>query len=67
MYLYNTKELWNLQLALSELVLTLSREGGGYGNAQCASALVAIIPLLLLYVCVQKYFIEGINIGGGKE
>ena len=67
MYLYNTKELWNLQLALSELVLTLSREGGGYGNAQCASALVAIIPLLLLYVCVQKYFIEGINIRGGKE
>lgn len=67
MYLYRTKELWNLQLALSELVLTLSKEGGGYGNAQCASALVAIIPLLLLYVGVQKYFIEGINIGGGKE
>lgn len=67
MYLYNSKELWNLQLALSELVLTLGKEGGGYGNAQCASALVAIIPLLLLYVGVQKYFIEGINIGGGKE
>lgn len=67
MYLYNSKELWNLQLALSELVLTLGKEGGGYGNAQCASALVAIIPLLLFYVGVQKYFIEGINIGGGKE
>lgn len=67
LYLYKNKELWNLQLALSELVLMLSEEGGGYGNAQCASALMAIVPLLLLYVGVQKYFIEGINIGGGKE
>lgn len=67
MYLYRSKELWNLQLALSELIGTLQQEGGGYANAQCAAALVAILPLVLLYTGVQKYFIEGINIGGGKE
>ena len=67
LYLYPNKEMWSLQLALSELVSMVSQDGSGYANAQCASALIAMLPLILLYVFVQKYFIEGINIGGGKE
>lgn len=67
MYLYNDKELWNLQLTLSEMVSFVSQEGGGYNNAQCAVAIMGMLPLLVLYIFVQKYFIEGINIGGGKE
>lgn len=67
MYLYNDKALWNLQLTLSEMVSFVSQEGGGYNNAQCAVAIMGMIPLLVLYIFVQKYFIEGINIGGGKE
>lgn len=67
MYLYNDKALWNLQLTLSEMVSFVSQEGGGFNNAQCAVAIMGMIPLIVLYVFVQKYFIEGINIGGGKE
>ena len=67
LYLYPNKSMWTLQLALSELVSMVSQDGSGYANAQCASALLAMFPLILLYVFVQKYFIEGINIGGGKE
>ena len=67
LYLHPKKEMWTLQLALSELVSMVSQDGSGYANAQCASALIAMLPLILLYVLVQKYFIEGINIGGGKE
>ena len=66
MYLYNEKSLWNLQLALSELTGILS-EGNGYNNAKCAAAFISMLPLIILYVSMQKYFIEGINIGGGKE
>ena len=66
MYLYNDKSLWNLQLALSELTGMLS-EGNGYNNAKCAAAFISMLPLILLYFGMQKYFIEGINIGGGKE
>ena len=66
MYLYNEKSLWNLQLALSELTGMLS-EGNGYNNAKCAAAFISMLPLIILYVSMQKYFIEGINIGGGKE
>ena len=66
MYLYNEKSLWHLQLALSELTGMLS-EGNGYNNAKCAAAFISMLPLIILYVSMQKYFIEGINIGGGKE
>ena len=66
MYLYNDKSLWNLQLALSELTGMLS-EGNGYNNAKCAAAFISMLPLIILYICMQKYFIEVINIGGGKE
>ena len=67
MYLYKSESLWNLQLTLSEMVSFVSQEGGGYNNAQCAVAIMGLLPLLVLYIFVQKYFIEGINIGGGKE
>lgn len=66
MYLYNDKSLWNLQLALSELTGMLS-EGNGYNNARCAASFISMLPLIILYISMQKYFIEGINIGGGKE
>ena len=66
MYLYNEKSLRNLQLALSELTGML-KEGNGYNNAKCAAAFISMLPLIFLYIGMQKYFIEGINIGGGKE
>ena len=66
MYLYNDKSFWNLQLALSELTGMLS-EGNGYNNARCAASFISMLPLIILYISMQKYFIEGINIGGGKE
>ena len=67
MYLYRDKSMWNLQLALSELVKIGSQSEGGYVNMQCAASIMALLPLVALYVGVQKYFIEGITIGGGKE
>lgn len=67
MYLYRDKGMWNLQLALSELVKIGSQSEGGYVNMQCAASIMALLPLVALYVGVQKYFIEGITIGGGKE
>ena len=67
MYLYRDKSMWSLQLALSELVKIGSQSEGGYVNMQCAASIMALLPLVALYVGVQKYFIEGITIGGGKE
>lgn len=67
LYLNGQKELWPLQLALPKIVAYMSRSGGGYTNVQCGAAVISIIPMLVLYLCTQKYFLEGIAVGGGKE
>lgn len=36
-------------------------------NVICAAAVVGILPLVIIYAFMQKLFIEGIAVGGGKE
>lgn len=64
-YLASERELWTLQLALQQLVAYISGSGG-YTNAQCAAALMSMLPLIILYCFVQKFFIEGITVGSVK-
>lgn len=61
LYLSNLPELAPLQLALSLFQ-------GGYGNpaVQCASALIALLPLLIIYCFAQKFFTQGIAMSGLK-
>lgn len=66
LYLVGNKSMWTLQLSMSQIVSFVGSEGG-YKNVQCASALVGLLPMLLLYCFVQKFFIAGIAVGGGKE
>lgn len=62
LYLYDDPNKYTLQLALSEL------RGFSSSNAvMCATAVVALVPLLILYVFMQRLFIDGIAVGGGKE
>lgn len=60
------ESLWTLQLSLNNLISYLSKGDGGY-NVKCALTLMAMIPLIVVYVVCQKYFIEGLAFGGGKE
>lgn len=64
-YLMNEKSLWTLQLALNQVVSYIVGPGG-YENAQCAAALIALLPLIVLYCFVQKFFIQGITAGSVK-
>ena len=61
LYLSNLPELAPLQLALSLFQ-------GGYGNpaVRCAAALIALLPLLIIYCFAQKYFTQGIAMSGLK-
>lgn len=36
-------------------------------NVQSAAIMIAVIPLLILYPFMQKYFIKGIMVGSVKE
>lgn len=60
--------LWTLQLSLTE-ILNYSTAGmaGGAAPLKCAAALIALIPLIILYVFCQRYFIEGVSFGGGRD
>lgn len=60
------ESLWTLQLSLNNLIAYLSKGDGGY-NVKCALTLIAMIPLIAVYIACQKYFIEGLSFGGGKE
>lgn len=63
LYLMSQKQLWPLQLALQQITAYI---GERYTNAQCAAALISMLPLLILYAFVQKFFIEGITSGSVK-
>jgi len=67
MYLNDNDELWTLQLSLQQLIAYLSTSEEGDYNFQCATALMSMLPLVALYIGCQKFFIEGISFGGGKE
>ena len=60
------ESLWTLQLSLNNLISYLSKGDGGY-NVKCALTLIAMLPLIALYMVCQKQFIGGITFGGGKE
>ena len=64
LYLVSQKQLWPLQLALQQITEYI---GTRYTNAQCAAAIISMVPLLILYALVQKFFIEGITAGSVKE
>lgn len=62
LYLYSNPRWYTLQLALNNVQSIFKNP-----NQQCASAIVALVPLIVIYVFLQRFFIEGISVGGGKE
>ncbi|WP_432663336.1 carbohydrate ABC transporter permease [Wukongibacter baidiensis] len=65
----NTPDKFTLQLALKSLVITSDGAAAVTGitkNTQMAGVVIAIIPLLIIYPFVQKYFVSGIMLGSTK-
>lgn len=48
------------------LLSTLSGQYKNQYNLMMAGSLVSIIPILIVYICAQRYFKEGLNVGGVK-
>lgn len=67
MYLKDSpSEMWTLQIALNKIIEEMTLTSYDF-NFTCAVALMAMVPLIILYLACQKFFIEGITFGGGKE
>ena len=65
LYLQDQPQFVTLQLYLSQI-----RElfpGLGNENIHMAAAILGMLPLVIIYCCLQKYFIEGVAEGGVKE
>ncbi len=65
-YLLDEKKLWTIQLAVQQSVNYMSDGEFDYAF-KCATSLMSMLPLIIVYLCCQKFFIEGISFGGGKE
>ena len=63
-YLVNNRDMWPMQLVLQQITSFISQ--AGYGNAQCAAAIVSMLPLIILYLFINRYFVEGIMSGSVK-
>jgi putative aldouronate transport system permease protein len=66
----NSPEKYTLQIALKSLVVSQqlsSTTQSVANNARMAGIVIAIVPLLLVYVVAQRYFIKGIMLGAVKE
>ena len=65
LYLQNQPKFVTLQLYLSEIRSLFPTAGSE--NIYCAAAILGMLPLIIIYCCMQKYFIEGVSAGGVKE
>lgn len=65
LYLQNQPKFVTLQLYLSQIRSLFP--GAGNENVYSAAAILGMLPLVIIYCFVQKYFIEGVTVGGVKE
>ena len=65
LYLQNEPKFVTLQLYLSQIRGLFPNAGSE--NIYSAAAILGMLPLVIIYCCMQKYFIEGVATGGVKE
>lgn len=65
LYLQNQPQFVTLQLYLSQIRNLFPNAGSE--NIYSAAAIMGMMPLIVIYCFMQKYFIEGITVGGVKE
>ena len=65
LYLQNQPQFVTLQLYLSQIQSLFPTYGSE--NIHSAAAILGMLPLIIIYCCLQKYFIEGVTAGSVKE
>lgn len=65
LYLQNEPKFVTLQLYLSQITSLFPNIGSQ--NIHSAAAILGMLPLIIVYCFLQKYFIEGVAAGGVKE
>jgi putative aldouronate transport system permease protein len=66
----NSQAKYTLQVALKSMIIDSNAVSSNFlitTNVRMAGIIISIIPLLLIYPFVQKYFMKGIMLGSTKE
>lgn len=63
LYLEDKVEFYTLQVVLSQVTSIFPRE---QDNVYCATAILGMLPLILVYCFSQRLFIEGVAVGSVK-
>lgn len=67
----NNSDLYNFQMKLRSVIMgsDLPQTAGGAteNTVKNAAIIVVIIPFMVLYPFLQKYFVKGVNVGAVKE
>ena len=63
LYLNGNRQFVTVQLYLQEVVSLFPNEE----SVHCAAAILGMLPLIVIYCFLQKYFIEGVTAGSVKE
>ena len=66
----NDQKKYTLQVALKSLIVDTDVTSSNFlitTNVRMAGIVIALIPLLIIYPYVQKYFVKGIFLGANKE
>jgi len=67
----NDSTLYNFQMKLRDMVmgsdLPVSSSLANENTIKNAAIIVAILPFMIAYPFLQKYFVKGVNIGAVKE
>lgn len=62
MFFLRTKDNWAITILLNNIA---SKEGVNYG-ALFTSVTLIVVPILIVYLCLQKYIIKGMTVGAVK-
>ena len=74
LYMQNSKNLWMIQQFLRNILIT-SQSGTGVidpdimmmaEGVKMAAIVVSVIPIMIIYPFVQKYFVKGVLLGSVK-
>jgi putative aldouronate transport system permease protein len=66
----NNHAKYTLQIALKALIIDTDATSSNFiitTNVRMAGIVIALLPLVIIYPFVQKYFVKGIMVGANKE
>ncbi len=64
--LNNTKDNWTVAIMLNAMLSVTDGTRGRYWGQFCAGAVLVAVPVAILFMCMQRYYVSGVTGGAVK-